>query len=105
MEKRFYTIGQVAEMLGESVSLVRHWSNTFSKFLHLSRNEKGNRLFTPEDVRTLQLIHHLVKEKGMTLEGAAKQLSSDRAAVEARVKVLDSLRDIREQLLEIRKSL
>lgn len=105
MERRFYTIGEVAGILDETTSLVRHWANTFSRFLHISRNGKGNRLFTPEDVRTLQLVHFLVKEKGMTLEGAAKELSADRASVEAKVKVLDSLKGIREQLLEIRKSL
>ena len=50
MEKYLYTIGEVAEILGESVSLVRFWSNEFSKFIKPQRNAKGNRLYTKEDV-------------------------------------------------------
>ena len=71
MEKVFYTIGEVAEILGESASLVRYWTNTFSKFLKPKRNAKGNRLYKKEDIDTIKQIHLLVKTEGMTLEGAS----------------------------------
>jgi len=105
MEKLFYTIGETAEILGESTSLVRFWSNSFSKYLKPRRNAKGNRLYTAEDIEFLKQLHLLIKEKGMTLEGAARHIEGDRATVEARVKALDSLKDIRNQLDEIRRSL
>jgi len=102
MGKIFYTIGEVAEELGENPSLVRFWSNKFPQFLSPKRNAKGNRLFSPGDVETLRQIHFLVKDKGMTLEGAAKTLSADKRKVEGRVRVLESLREIRSRLLAIR---
>ena len=105
MSKLFYTIGETAEILGENVSLVRYWSGYFGKFLKTSRTAKGDRRFMPEDVETFKQIHYLVKEKGLTLDGAAKQLAADRASVDKRVRALDSLKSIREQLAEIRKSL
>lgn len=105
MEKLYYSIGEVSEMLGESASLVRFWSNSFPKFIKPKRNAKGNRLYTKEDLETLKQIHLLVKEQGMTLEGAAKKLSSQRKAVDSRVKVLDSLKEIRSQLVAVKKSL
>jgi len=105
MEKLYYSISEAAEMLGESTSLVRYWANMFPKLLHPRRNNKGNRQFTKEDLEMLKSIHHLVKDKGLTLEGAAKQLSSDKTAVGAKVKVLDSLKSIRKQLVEIREEL
>mgnify|MGYP002858651130 FL=1 len=105
MSKLFYTIGETAEILGENVSLVRYWSGYFEKFLKTSRTAKGDRRFMPEDVETFKQIHYLVKEKGLTLDGAAKQLAADRASVDKRVRALDSLKSIREQLAEIRKSL
>ena len=105
MDKLFYTIGEVAALLGENASLVRFWTNSFDKFLKPRRNAKGNRLYTREDIDTLKQIHLLVKEQGMTLEGAARRLTEDRRSVDSRVKVLDTLKDIRAQLEEIRRSL
>ena len=105
MEKLYYTMGQTAESLGESTSPAPFWANSFSRFINPKRNAKGNRLFTKDDVEVLKQIHLLVKEQGLTLEGAARKLSSDRKKVDARVKTLDSLKEIRRQLVEVRKSL
>ena len=105
MEKFFYTIGEVADILGESTSLVRFWSNEFPKFIKPKRNAKGNRLFSKEDVDTFKHIHLLVKVQGLTLEGAAKRLSGDRKEVICKSRVLDTLKSIRQQLSEIRQDL
>ena len=105
MEKFFYTIGEVADILGESTSLVRFWSNEFPKFIKPKRNAKGNRLFSKEDVDTFKHIHLLVKVQGLTLEGAAKMLSGDRKEVISKSRVLDTLKSIRQQLSEIRQDL
>lgn len=105
MEKLYYTIGEAAEVLGESTSLVRFWSNSFPKYIKPKRNAKGNRLFTTDDMECLKQIHLLVKEQGLTLEGASKKMAAERKKVEGRVKALDSLKEIRSQLMEIKKSL
>lgn len=105
MEKLYYTIGEAAEVIGESVSLVRYWSDNFSRFLKPHRNAKGNRLYTADDIEVLKQIYHLVKVNGMTLSGASKKMHEDRKSVESRVKAVDSLKAIRQQLVEIRKTL
>ncbi|MCQ2119508.1 MAG: MerR family transcriptional regulator [Bacteroidales bacterium] len=105
MEKLYYTIGEVAELLGENTSLVRFWSNSFTKYLNPKRNAKGNRLYTNDDIEVLKQIHLLVKVQGMTLDGAAKKLSADMKNLDGKVKVLDSLKNILAQLVEVRKSL
>ena len=105
MAKLLYTMGEVAELLGESTSAVRYWSNYFEKFIKPSRNAKGNRLFHPEDVETLQQVQFLLKKQGMTLEGAAARLAADRRSVDKRVKALNSLKEIRARLQEVRKAL
>lgn len=105
MEKLFYSIGEVAQILGESNSLVRFWSNSFPKLIKPQRNAKGNRSYTSEDIETLKQIHFLVKDKGLTLEGAEKELLAGRAKVQGSVKALESLKEIRAQLVEIKKSL
>ncbi len=106
MEKLYYSVGDVAEILGESTSAVRFWANSFPKQIHPVRNGKGNRMFKAADIEAFKRIHYLVKTQGMTLEGAAKAMSADKqAGVDARVKVLESLKDIRSQLVEIKESL
>lgn len=105
MEKLYYSISEVAETLGESVSLVRFWSNSFPRLIKPKRNAKGNRLYTASDLEALKQIHYLVKDKGLTLEGAEKQLSASKASVSNSVKAIDSLKEIRAQLLEIKNSI
>ncbi len=104
MERLYYTISEVAQILGESVSLVRFWSNSFPKFVNPRRNAKGNRLYTKSNLEALSQIHYLVKEQGLTLEGAARQMAADRASVEGRVKAIESLKSIRAQLDDILKN-
>ena len=105
MEKLYYSISEAAEILGESISLVRFWSNSFPKLLQPKRTAKGNRLYTAQDIEVLKQIHFLVKDKGLTLEGAAKQMSAEKASVSNSVKAIDSLKEIRAQLMEIKNSL
>jgi len=105
MEKMYYSIGEVAEILGENTSLVRFWANSFPTFIKPERNAKGNRKFTPEDLETLKQIHLLVKGNGMTLEGAAKKLRESRRTVDSKTKAIDSLKEIRKQLVEVKKAL
>jgi DNA-binding transcriptional MerR regulator len=105
MEKYLYTIGELAEILSESTSCVRFWSDSFSKFVNPKRNAKGNRLFTKEDVETFKHIQMLLKVEGLTIEGAAKRLRGEKKDVINKSRVLESLKAIRQQLLEIREEL
>lgn len=105
MEKYLYTIGELAEILGESTSCVRFWSDSFPKHIHPKRNAKGNRLFTKDDIDTFKHIQVLLKVEGLTIEGAAKRLKGDKKDVINKSRVLESLKNIRQQLLEIRDEL
>ena len=105
MAKMIYTMGEVAEMLGENASAVRYWSNYFEKFIKPQRNAKGNRLYHPEDIETLKQIQYLLKNQGLTLEGTKQRLTEDRRTVDKRVKAIGILRGIREQLVQVRKEL
>lgn len=103
-DKLFYSMGQVAEMLDVSPSLLRFWEGKFPQ-IKPHKNAKGNRLFTPRDVENLKLIYHLVKERGMTLAGAQKVLRGERKQVEAGAQLLERLQTIRSLLVEIRQEL
>jgi DNA-binding transcriptional MerR regulator len=102
--KLYYSMGEVAEMMDVSTSLLRFWEQKFD-ILKPHKNKKGNRMFTPEDVRNLKTIYHLVKERGMTLAGADKYLKANRQAIERDVEIAERLGTIRALLLEVRHEL
>lgn len=91
--------------MGEQTSAVRYWSNYFDKFVKPQRNAKGNRMYHPEDVEALQQIQFLLKNQGLTLEGAKQRLTENRRSVDRRVKALNKLKEIRAQLVAVRKTL
>ncbi len=105
-EKLFYSMGEVAEMFDVNASLIRHWEAQFS-VIRPKRNKKGNRLFSPQDVENLKLIYHLVKERGMTLEGAKKALRQQPAegGMERDAELMERLQRIRALLVEVREDL
>ena len=105
-EKLYYSMGEVAEMFDVNTSLIRHWESQFS-ILRPKRNKKGNRLFSPQDVENLKLIYHLVKERGMTLEGARKALRKGPAGsgVDRDAELMERLQRIRALLVEVREDL
>ena len=105
-EKLYYSMGEVAEMFDVNQSLLRHWESQFP-ILRPKRNKKGNRLFTPQDVEHLKQIYHLVKECGMTLEGAKRAMRGQRAGkgVSRDVELMERLQRIRALLVEVREDL
>lgn len=104
MAKLLYTMGEVTEMFDVNASLIRYWESKFDS-IKPHKNKKGNRMFTPSDIETLKLIYHLVKEKGMTLEGANMAMKRRGKRVQRDVSILERLQNIRAMLLEVRDSL
>ena len=99
--KLYYTVGDVSKILGENASLVRFWSDKFSSFIKPVRNKKGNRFFTQKDIGTFKMIHHLVKESGMTLDGAKARLKQNLSGADSKLEVIEKLRSIRAKLVAV----
>ena len=105
-EKLFYTMGEVSEMFDVKPSLLRYWEEQFPT-LRPKRNKKGNRLYSPQDVEQLKTIYHLVKERGMTIDGAQQALREQRkeGTVARNAQLMERLQRIRALLLEVREDL
>jgi DNA-binding transcriptional MerR regulator len=104
IEKLYYSIGEVAEIFTVAPSLIRFWESEFD-IIKPKKNRKGNRQFTKEDIDNVRTIYHLVKEKGFTLQGAKEMLRNDSQAVKDKMEMLDSLRNVRKFLAELREKL
>ncbi len=103
-KKIYYSMGEISEMLDVNPSLIRYWEKQFP-VIKPDRNKKGNRLFTPKDVENFKLIYHLVKERGMTIEGAKKSLKVSRDSYSRDAELLERLQRVRSMLLEVREEL
>ncbi|WNM19112.1 MerR family transcriptional regulator [Flavobacterium capsici] len=103
-DKRYYSIGEVAKAFDVNASLIRFWDKEFD-VLKPKKNAKGNRMFTPEDVKNLQLIYHLVKERGFTLEGAKTHLKEGKKQTLDKFDIVAKLETIKAQLTDLKKNL
>lgn len=101
IEKKYFSIGEVAEMLDVATSLIRFWESEFD-IIKPKKNRKGNRQFTREDIDNVKLIYHLVKEKGYTLQGAKDLLKNGNDALKEKIEIIDSLKKVKNFLKEIR---
>ena len=103
-EKRYYGIGEVAKAFGVNTSLIRFWEKEFD-VLKPKKNAKGNRKFTPEDLKNLKLIYYLVKERGFTLDGAKTHLKEEKQKTLTNFDIISKLESVKNQLIKIKHQL
>lgn len=99
--KLYFTIGEVAQIFNVNVSFIRYWDSQFDVIKPI-KNKKGNRIFSKEDIENFKIIFYLVKDKGMTLEGANTEILNNRERLRKRIDVAERLKLIKKQLEEIK---
>lgn len=101
-EKLYYKIGEIASRFNVNPSLIRYWEKEF-KFIKPKKSVKGTRLFTKKDIDHFEIIHHLVKEKGMTIQGAKEYMKKHTNEDHVdKLEVINTLKRIKRLLLGIR---
>jgi len=101
--KSYYSMGAVTEMFKVNPSLIRFWESEF-KILKPKKNGKGDRFFRPEDVKNLKLIHHLLRERKYTIQGAKEFLRKNDDAL-LKENAIESLKKLRAFLSELKTNL
>lgn len=103
-DKLYYSIGEVAKAFDVNTSLIRFWEKEFD-ILKPKKNAKGDRKFTPHDIKNLELIYHLVKVRGFTLDGAKIQLKENRTKTLDQFEIIRKLEAVKAELLKIKEQL
>jgi DNA-binding transcriptional MerR regulator len=80
-------------------STIRYWSD---KFINPKRNNKGDRMFSPDDLDTFKIIYYLVKERGMTLDGAKNRIDENRDGEYKNAEIVNRLENIKAELLDVK---
>ena len=101
IKKIYFSITEVAAMLSVNASLIRFWESEFPS-LKIKKDSSGNRKFTQNDVDHLKMIHHLLKEKGLTIAGAREAIRSKEHLAPEKSDIIRSLESLKEFLIELR---
>lgn len=99
-KRLYYSIQEVADHFAVNVSLLRFWEKEFDE-IKPKKTSGGTRQFTKEDIKQIEVIFHLVKEKGMTLDGARQTLRSNKDDELKRADAIEKLRNIKKELLQL----
>ncbi len=100
--KLYYSIGEVAERLGVNASQLRFWENEFAH-IKPNKNSRGERRFTKDNIRQLEQIEYLLKERGFTIEGARKEIATGKNKASDKGEMIDRLREVRVRLTQLLK--
>jgi DNA-binding transcriptional MerR regulator len=103
-QKLYYSISEVAGWFKVNTSLLRYWENEFD-ILQPRKTRKGDRLFRVEDIRNLQLIYYLLRQRKFSIDGAKNYLRNNRREADAQAQLMDALTRFRSFLLELKASL
>jgi len=101
IEKKYYSIGEVATMFKVAPSLIRYWEGEFD-IINPKKDRKGNRRYTKPDIQKIKYIYHLVKEKGYTLQGAQEVIKAGTDQGFNKVVAVQKLQEIKDFLISIR---
>ncbi|MDE7141397.1 MAG: MerR family transcriptional regulator [Muribaculaceae bacterium] len=100
IDKKYYKISEVAEIIGVPQSTLRFWESQFA-IVSPKRNAKGTRFYTPKDLERLKMIYYLLKTKGLHIEAAREALRTNREGLERQSRAVERLRSVRATLVEM----
>lgn len=104
IDKRYYKISQVSEILGIPMSTLRFWENQFT-IINPKRTSRNTRLYTASDIEKIRMVHYLVKERGLKLDAAQEIIKHNHSGVSRRYETIQRLKNIRDELQKLLSSL
>jgi DNA-binding transcriptional MerR regulator len=103
-QKLYYSISEVAGWFKVNTSLLRYWENEFD-ILQPRKTRKGDRLFRVEDIKNLELIYFLLRQRKFSIEGAKSYLKNNKGKIDTETQLVKTLTDFKGFLLELKSSL
>lgn len=104
IEKKYFSIGEVADQLGIAASQIRFWESEFD-IIKPQKNRNGKRQFTKDDIDKVKMVRHLVKDQGYTLQGAKNTIKNDAKGVKDKMEMIDTLKDVRSFLVGMKQEI
>jgi DNA-binding transcriptional MerR regulator len=103
-EKLYYSISEVAEKFHVASSLLRYWESEFPS-IHPKKNKKGDRKYTKEDIEAVELVYHLVKERGYKLKAAQQVIKDKKKVIVDQMEMIHSLENVKTFLTDLKNKI
>lgn len=100
LDKKYYKISEVADILNIPASTLRFWENQFT-IIKPRRTARGTRTYSPADIEKIRMVHYLVKERGIKLDVAQEMIRHNHSGVSRRHRAMERLQSIRMQLTRL----
>ena len=97
LDKKYYKISEVAELLNIPASTLRFWEKSFT-VIKPKRNSHGTRFYTMSDIEKISMVHYLVKERGLKLDAAQEQIRHNPKGIELRHQTVARLKEMRTKI-------
>jgi DNA-binding transcriptional MerR regulator len=103
--KQFYTIKEVADLLKENEPTLRYWEGEFKEIIKPQRKARNVRAYLEKDIDNLRILKHLIRDCGLTLDGARKAMENDMEGVKKKAKIMQNLHAVRDELIELKAAM
>ncbi|HBI58453.1 MAG: MerR family transcriptional regulator [Duncaniella sp.] len=100
LSKKYYTIGETADILNLPASTLRYWESVFP-MIRPQRTSHGRRTYTPADIEKLRMVKYLLHDRGMHIEAAREELKRNRDGVLKHSEAIDTLKRVRAELVSV----
>ncbi|MCX7880590.1 MAG: MerR family transcriptional regulator [Ignavibacteria bacterium] len=74
MRKLYYSISEVAEIVGEQQHILRYWEKEFP-LLKPKKNRAGNRIYSDKDLEIVKAIKTMLREQKLSVRGTLDELN------------------------------
>ncbi len=101
VEKMYYSIKEVASLLGETEPTLRYWEGEFQDVISPHRNERGVRFYKEKDIDDIRLIKYFIRDCGLTLDGVRKKLRNNKESAVRQAKIVKRLESIKAELKKL----
>ncbi len=104
-KKLYYSIKEVASIIGVSESTLRFWEKEFPHVRPRTAGQSNVRQYTEKNIEDLKIIYSLIKVRGFKIAAAREYLKNNREGADKSSEVITLLQDTLSELKELKKHL
>lgn len=104
-KKLYYSIKEVADMVGVNESTLRYWEKEFPNVRPKTAGTNKVRQYTERNIEDLKIIYNLIKVRGLKISAARNYLRNNREGVDKSSEIISLLQDTLTELKSIKKHL
>jgi DNA-binding transcriptional MerR regulator len=104
-KRLYYSIKEVAEMVGVAESTLRYWEKEFPNLHPKTVAGTKVRQYSEDDIKEVKVIYNLIKVRGFKIANARRYLRENKDGADRSQELLATLITVRDKLQRLKSSL